>query len=637
MNLSFDNSAQEEEIEQQLSVHESLAAHYRGLLHGLKPACHPHPGAVDPFGSGYVNNFGLVSPDTGRASKRVRTADTSTAVRIPSGMTQSLTQPRAVSQQEHETSCMSRGESSQSDQGTSFKRLPTGPSSDHRLAPRSSPASRPLPSVQEDAGAPDVGLTPHEYLAKSWLDEHSYLSPAQTYYSPHPSACPSMVSGSSGMDAAHPLTRQSSSMDSHPDASMLRYMSTQSWRTDTSMGLEPKHASAAVNIAASSSYRDVFGAGSSFAREIMRGHPSSAPSLNAGFFPRGRISTSMERSVSGNSAASLRSTGSNLQRRYKEASQRYRQNGTRNFIAPKPEEEHLETTFGSTAPTKKEGKVALQKTPYQRPKHPRVYCNQCEDHPDGFRGDHELRRHLSAKHKGIVKKFVCRDPATIGIQSNVKALYPLSECRACTSKKQYGAYYNAAAHLRRTHFKPRAPRGKNKSPSEERRGGKGGGDWPPMSDLKLWYEEVHVASDGSNALDDSFEMEDETFESGEDVNMTMRPDLDGGPAGLGIKGVYGPQSTAASDGRYMQDVAASFDFSAGTASAPTMSYMGYAHMACHEQSSPEYTFYGDVKSPYDMGAPSFDASSLATSLYDANQAAPGYLWTMEDVESNSVS
>jgi hypothetical protein len=177
----------------------------------------------------------------------------------------------------------------------------------------------------------------------------------------------------------------------------------------------------------------------------------------------------------------------------KEFVERTLQNGRTNKIRPK-----LDTladgSTGSTASQRKAGKVALMnKTPYQRPKGPKVFCQFCDEHPEGFRGDHEFRRHLNAKHKGVVKKYVCQDPATVGIVSGVQALQPLSECKACSGGKKYGAYYNAAAHLRRTHFKPKAPRGKNKKPNDEKRGGKGGGDWPPMSELKLWFKEVLVS------------------------------------------------------------------------------------------------------------------------------------------------
>lgn len=136
-------------------------------------------------------------------------------------------------------------------------------------------------------------------------------------------------------------------------------------------------------------------------------------------------------------------------------------------------------------------KIAISKPTYQRPKHDRVYCKQCDDHPDGFRGEHELRRHQDRQHKLMVKKWVCINPSNA---HELKPVVPLSRCKACyQQKKKYGAYYNAAAHLRRAHFRPKA-KGRSKSGGKvddaQKRGGKAGGNWPTMEDLKPWMKEV---------------------------------------------------------------------------------------------------------------------------------------------------
>lgn len=540
---------------------------------------------------------------------------------------------------------MSRSASTRSDQSVSLQQQHsaatsfTSLSSDHRSLSRGSPATRHLPSVQEHGGLPDVGITPDVYLARNWVDEQSYLASTRTNLPPNdvysnlgPSACPSMISGSSVVEPSQPLTRQNSSFDGHAGAGMVRFVSSQSRRTDDLSGQDVPFSSAATEISEpgekhSACDQDFFGVGASFAQAMPRSYPSSAPTPGASLFPPSADSTSMERSASNTSVASVRSTGSNLERRFKEACQRVRQNSNRNIIAPKPQEAAGGKARGGTAPSKRDGKVALQKTPYQRPKHPKVYCNQCEEHPDGFRGDHELRRHLNAKHKGVVKKFVCRDPAAVGIQSKVKVLYPLSECRACASGKQYGAYYNAAAHLRRTHFKPKAPRGKNKGSSEEKRGGKGGGDWPPMSDLKLWYEEVHVASDGSTPLDDG--VEDEVFEQGEDAAMTIFSDFDNVSPSFDPESAYGMSLAGSMDG-HIHDASGTMPIPSGMAagSAP-MGYLQYGSIAFMEASTPEYAFSGESKSPY-VAASSVDTVT-STSFYDPNSQVIDYMWNMEDV------
>lgn len=111
----------------------------------------------------------------------------------------------------------------------------------------------------------------------------------------------------------------------------------------------------------------------------------------------------------------------------------------------------------------------------------RVYCTKCQEYPEGFRGEHELRRHTDAKHAALVKRWVCKEPESQA-PTAPQPVVPLSKCKACLTQKNYGAYYNAAAHLRRAHFNPH-------------RGGKASGDWPPMSVLKDWMQEVrHVAS-----------------------------------------------------------------------------------------------------------------------------------------------
>ncbi|CAD6503305.1 BgTH12-02972 [Blumeria graminis f. sp. triticale] len=152
-------------------------------------------------------------------------------------------------------------------------------------------------------------------------------------------------------------------------------------------------------------------------------------------------------------------------------------------------------------------KINTSKSTYQRPKHERVYCRQCESHPEGFRGEHELRRHQDREHKKLVRRFICVQPQDG--RSHPEPVFPLSECKACyQQKKKYNAYYNAAAHLRRAHFMPKVKgRSKNKRQESDKRGGKGGGDWPSMTELKFWMRDVQETaaeiSRGVRADDDA--------------------------------------------------------------------------------------------------------------------------------------
>lgn len=89
---------------------------------------------------------------------------------------------------------------------------------------------------------------------------------------------------------------------------------------------------------------------------------------------------------------------------------------------------------------------------------------------------------------------------------------PFSKCKACLQQKEYGAYYNAAAHLRRTHFRPKLPSKSKIGGGEAKGGGKGGRDWPPMCTLKWWLKEVEVDNSSrpeSLGLDDDIEDENE--------------------------------------------------------------------------------------------------------------------------------
>lgn len=125
----------------------------------------------------------------------------------------------------------------------------------------------------------------------------------------------------------------------------------------------------------------------------------------------------------------------------------------------------------------------LTKTAYVRPSHPKIMCVYCDERPNGFRGTHELDRHVARAHSSRRKGYICVD-----YSSDKKFL---ANCKHCRNKKVYGAYYNAAAHLRRAHFHPRK-RGR-KGKNDEKRGGIGGGDHPPMEYLKQnWIKEVEV-------------------------------------------------------------------------------------------------------------------------------------------------
>jgi hypothetical protein len=164
--------------------------------------------------------------------------------------------------------------------------------------------------------------------------------------------------------------------------------------------------------------------------------------------------------------------------------------------------------------------AAIPKASFQRPARAKTYCHLCTDQPEGFHGEHELRRHIERVHSVVRKVWVCVDI------SPDKTF--LANCKACRNGKRYGANYNAAAHLRRTHFNPcqrgRGGRGKD----SEKRGGKGGGTLPPMDVLKHW-----MAQKEEVVLDNAPYLRDDDDGSADLASDALAPSAV--PAGLDVE------------------------------------------------------------------------------------------------------
>ncbi|KAG5965098.1 hypothetical protein E4U57_004517 [Claviceps arundinis] len=128
----------------------------------------------------------------------------------------------------------------------------------------------------------------------------------------------------------------------------------------------------------------------------------------------------------------------------------------------------------------------------QRIHGPRLFCPDCAERPNGFRGNHELARHRKAKHQACVKRFVCRDPTEAGLMSKLSALQPLSGCKNCAMGKEYNTDYNAAAHLLNGHFKNKPLPPRNRNSVKEPGGGRNQKPMIGLNDMRPWIMEFTV-------------------------------------------------------------------------------------------------------------------------------------------------
>ncbi|KAL8819636.1 MAG: hypothetical protein Q9191_007693 [Dirinaria sp. TL-2023a] len=128
------------------------------------------------------------------------------------------------------------------------------------------------------------------------------------------------------------------------------------------------------------------------------------------------------------------------------------------------------------------------------PQNSKVKCLHCNKHPEGFRGEHELRRHMERDHTAKRKVWICFDATSDG---NF-----LAGCQACQRRKTYNAYYNAAAHLRRVHFNSsRKRRASETSTRGDTRDDHVRGEYPSMEVLKKFMVEDEVNTMDYNTSD----------------------------------------------------------------------------------------------------------------------------------------
>ncbi|KIV97483.1 hypothetical protein, variant [Exophiala mesophila] len=180
-------------------------------------------------------------------------------------------------------------------------------------------------------------------------------------------------------------------------------------------------------------------------------------------------------------------------------------NATSRPIAPKTQEPsvvssgrrrppHMVMVKGEDGTVKQKAEIPRQTR--QQPARKAIFCELCNDNPAGFHGEHELRRHCDRHHKTHRKVWICKE-------KNAGSTL-LANCKSCRNKKAYGANYNAAAHLRRAHFHPCKNRRGGRGKKSENRGGKGGGNHPPMKVLQDYmYQAIEVTINGTRIIQES--------------------------------------------------------------------------------------------------------------------------------------
>ncbi|KAH7014803.1 hypothetical protein EDB80DRAFT_864237 [Ilyonectria destructans] len=87
-----------------------------------------------------------------------------------------------------------------------------------------------------------------------------------------------------------------------------------------------------------------------------------------------------------------------------------------------------------------------------RSQHEVVFCGLYNDHPEGFRDNLGLYRHIEGNHQVLINRYICVDPSASGVHSKVSQIVPLDTCAACNQEYRYLREPDAFAHLRATHF-----------------------------------------------------------------------------------------------------------------------------------------------------------------------------------------
>ena len=355
-----------------------------------------------------------------------------------------------------------------------------------------SPADWLARSEDEFAITPTISLTPSAYERSSELQPPNYsnLTPFQSTFdspgslSPMTATSDSSLTSASTVMSGEPMSRANTNDMICGPLEMFRMDSMQSMQNTSQCDLPASSYSTdydSFSIPVYPHANQSFPDGLSYQESLS--FPSSLP---------------MKHSSSQDSdASSAPNSHSRMSRRVHEQNA----HGKARPLAPKTEpndgsssdEEHLHPKYveftEADGTIRKKAEITRQPTKPQQRK--TTHCTFCNEQPMGFHGDHELRRHIERHHSTIRKVWICQNPPD----------RPgwLDSCKSCRNQKSYGANYNAAAHLRRTHFNPCKNKRGGRNKKNEGRGGMGGGHEPSMEVLKHYmFERLERNVNGTN-------------------------------------------------------------------------------------------------------------------------------------------
>ncbi|KAL8966465.1 MAG: hypothetical protein Q9183_003365 [Haloplaca sp. 2 TL-2023] len=149
-----------------------------------------------------------------------------------------------------------------------------------------------------------------------------------------------------------------------------------------------------------------------------------------------------------------------------------------------PSETSDSEVFGGMDPSGGSGEASSSKPSNGRETaRPRFMCPHCNDNPDGFTMQHNLKLHIAKYHLEKRRVWCCRENSQAG-----EIIPRFKSCVLCAGGKKWFECASAATHLRKFHFN-NSDTGKGKLNNAKNVRIRSNGGWPPMDYLKQFLEE----------------------------------------------------------------------------------------------------------------------------------------------------